>query len=281
MSLAKVTLMRPGRYGESRGLVNFARIFFIGGLLSYRALFAWLRPSIMIPTFLAAPIFQIMLFVYMGRSARLESDSFYVIGNAIQFAALPCLFAMGSTIADERREQTLSLILVTPAARLPLFLGRSLPVIANGFVVSAFALTISLAIFGISIPLAAILPVGLTIVVCSLSCTGLGLVNAALGLRAREISVTSNVILGILLVFCGVNIPLRRLPHWMSAVSAFLPLTRGIGAARRLASGTPLSLEIGQIGLEFMVGTLYALAGLLLLLLFELESRRRSTLDRA
>ena len=70
------------------------RIFFVGGLTSYRALFSWLSPWILIPTFCIGPLFQILLFAYIGRSAGLASDKFYVTGNALQYAAIPCLFAM-------------------------------------------------------------------------------------------------------------------------------------------------------------------------------------------
>ena len=70
------------------------RIFFIGGVTSYRSLFNWLSLWIFVPTFLVAPLFQILLFTYIGRTAKLESDKFYVIGNALQYAALPCVFAM-------------------------------------------------------------------------------------------------------------------------------------------------------------------------------------------
>ena len=63
------------------------RIFAVGGLISFRALFSFLRPEVYIPSMLVAPIFQILLFVYVGRSAALESDEFYVIGNAVQYAA--------------------------------------------------------------------------------------------------------------------------------------------------------------------------------------------------
>ena len=76
-----------------------ARIFVIGGLTSYRALFDWLTPWVYVPSLLVAPIFQILLFVFIGRSAGLESDQFYVIGNALQYAAIPCVFAMGFAIA--------------------------------------------------------------------------------------------------------------------------------------------------------------------------------------
>ena len=44
------------------------RIFFVGGRMTYRALFHWLTPWIYIPSLLVAPIFQILLFVYIGRS---------------------------------------------------------------------------------------------------------------------------------------------------------------------------------------------------------------------
>ncbi|HZO49186.1 MAG TPA: hypothetical protein VFB26_03485, partial [Gaiellaceae bacterium] len=105
------------------------RVFFVGGLTSYRALFGFLSPWIFVPSLLVAPVFQILLFAYIGRSAQLASDEFYVVGNALQFASIPCLFAMTQTIAGERYQQTLGYILVSPARRLPLFLGRALPVV--------------------------------------------------------------------------------------------------------------------------------------------------------
>ena len=96
--------------------------------MTYRALFYWLTPQIYIPSLLVAPIFQILLFAYIGRSAGLESDEFYVVGNALQYAAIPCLFAMTQMIGGERYQNTLSAILVSPARRIPLFFGRALPV---------------------------------------------------------------------------------------------------------------------------------------------------------
>ena len=60
--------------GVAVPLVTGASIFAIGGLISYRALFGWLSPWVFIPSLLVAPVFQILLFVYIGRSAALESD---------------------------------------------------------------------------------------------------------------------------------------------------------------------------------------------------------------
>ena len=93
------------------------RIFFVGGRMSYRALFYWLTPQIYVPSLLVAPIFQILLFAYIGRSAGLQSDKFYLVGNALQYAAVPCLFAMSQLIGGERYQNTLSAILVSPAGQ--------------------------------------------------------------------------------------------------------------------------------------------------------------------
>jgi len=255
------------------------RIFFIGGLISFRALFNWLSPWIYVPSLLVAPIVQILLFAYMGRSAGVESDGFYVIGNAVQYSAIPCLFAMANTVAGERWTQTLGIVLVTPARRLPLFLGRSLPVVVNGFVVSMFSLVVGSLLLGVSIPASAWLPLALVVAVAAASCTGLGLANAALGLRVRETAVMSNVLFGLLLIFCGANIPLDALPGWMAAVGSWLPLTHAIEAARELATGGTLGSVAGLIAQEVGLGLLYGAAGMIALRLLEVEGRRRATLE--
>ncbi len=260
--------------------VTGLRIFFIGGVMSYRALFGWLSPWILIPTFLVAPLFQILLFAYIGRATRLASDEFYVIGNAIQYASLPCLFAMASTIADERSQQTLGAILVTPARRLPLFLGRALPVMTNGVLVAAFALLAGGAMLHVHLPASSLAPIALAIVVSSASCTGLGLVNAAIGLRVRETAVLSNIAFALLLIFCGVNVPLHDLPAWMSTAAQGLPLTHGIEAARKLAAGRSLGSVVPLLGAEALVGLAWGVVGYGLLRFFELQSRVHATLER-
>ncbi len=260
-------------------VLNAARIFVLGGMMSYRALFHWLSPWILIPSFLVGPIAQILLFAYLGRNAGVGSDEFFVIGNSLQYAAIPCLFAMGNTIGDERQEKTLGIILSTPAPRVPLFLGRALPVIANGFLVALFALVVGGAIFSIDVPASSYLPIAVTALVASFACTGLGLVTAALALRVRETAVLANVIFGFLLIFCGVNVPLDSLPGWMSAVSPWLPLTHGIDAARQLADGATLGSVGGDLVREGALGAVYVLVGMVMLSYFEWESRRRATLE--
>jgi ABC-2 type transport system permease protein len=256
------------------------RLFFVGGLTSYRALFYWLSPTIYIPSLVVAPVFQILLFAYIGRSAGLESDEFYVTGNALQYGAIPCLFAMSQLVSGERYQNTLSAILVSPANRIPLFFGRALPVIGNAAFVSAFSLAVGSLILGVDLPAGSIPGLAVVIGVAAFSCTGLGLINAAVSLRVRENAVLSNVIFGFLLIFTGANVPLDELPGWMSAISHGLPFTHAIEAARGLADGSSFASVADLVGTELGIGVIYLLIGFALLRFFEWQGRKHATLER-
>lgn len=255
------------------------RVVFVGGVISFRALFNWLNPYIFVPTMLIAPVFQILLFAYVGRSAGVGNDGFYVIGNAVQYASIPCLFAMANTIAGERFTQTLGIVLSTPVNRVALFLGRSLPVVANGWFVAMVALLVGGRVLGVDLPPRVWPGIALCVVVASASCTGLGLLQASIALRVRSTAVLSNVLFGILLVFCGANVALDALPAWMASVGRALPLTHAIEAARRIAGGAALGDVGGLLVREALLGVVFTVAGLLALRYVEAQSRRHATLE--
>ena len=151
--------------------------------------------------------------------------------------------------------------------------------ILNGAIVGAFAFTAGCLMLHVHIPLGALAPLALVILVTAVSCTGLGLVNGAIGLRVRESSVSSNIVFGVLLIVCGVNVPRTELPGWLSAIGSGLPLTHGIEAARKLADGAALGSVQGLVLTELAIGVVWAVIGCVMLRLFELESRRRATLE--
>lgn len=256
------------------------RIFFIGGLMSYRAMFGWMNPWIFIPALLVSPICQILLFAYIGRAAGVGDDQFYVIGNALNYAAIPCLFAMASTIAGERYSQTLGLVLTTPARRIPLFLGRSMPVIANGWFVAMFGVVVGSLLLDTRIPGSAWLPMALVVAVGSLASTGLGLVMGAINLVYREGATLGNVFFLVLLVFTGTNVALEDLPGWMAAIGRGLPLTHAIEATRLLADGATWDAVSGLVVTELFIGLAYLAVGMAAIRLFEQLSRAGATLDK-
>jgi ABC-2 type transport system permease protein len=257
------------------------RVFAIGGYLSYRALFGWLSPMLFVIILLVPSVTQTFFFAYLGRSANVEDDSFYVIGNAVVAASIPCIFAMSHTITDERYTQTLATLIVSPASRVALFLGRALPATVNGFVVAVFALVVGALALGVEIPASSLAPLAVAIAITSFACTGLGLVNAALGLRWRETAVLSNFFVYFLLLFAGVNVPLDLLPGWLETAAQGLPVTHGVQAARDVVGGSSLSEVSGLLAAEALVGLVYTLLGLAMLRLFELAARRGATLEVA
>lgn len=257
------------------------RLAVVGGLTSFRALFTWLTPWVMVPVFVVQPLFQVLFFVYVGRAAGVGDSGFYLIGNAVQFASIPCLLAMSITIADERRSGTLPLVLLSPAPRLPLFMGRSLPVVLNGFAVALATLVLGGALLGVHPPLAAVPGMVLAIALSAVACTGLGLFLAAVALRVRESAVLANVGFGTLLIFSGANVPLERLPSWMSVVGHCLPLAHGIDATRALAKGATLSSVKGALLAEVGVGLVYVVLGMGLLGILERQARRHASLEVA
>ena len=116
-------------------------------------------------------------------------------------------------------------------------------------------------------------------VVSAASCTGLGLVIGSIGLRARDVMFLANLVYFMLLLFCGVNIPLDELPGWMQAIGNALPLTHGIEAAREVTAGAPLSAVDDLLWTEAAIGTVYALGAYALFRFFEADGRRRATLE--
>jgi ABC-2 type transport system permease protein len=255
------------------------RVFFVGGYLSYRALFNWMHWTHYVPTMLGAPLFQVLFFAYMGRFAEVENDEFFVVGNAIQLSAMAGIYGTAMTLGGERWTQTLSSLMATPANRLPLFLGRSVPLIANGIVTSAFAFFVGWVLLDFEMAASQIPALAVVVVASAFACTTFGLVIGAIGLRARDVFFLANLVVYLLILFCGVNIPLESLPGWMQTIGRALPLTHGIEAARAIADGAPLSAVDHLVWTELGIGAAYAVGGYGLFKLLEFEGRRRASFE--
>lgn len=263
------------------GFVNDLRVMVFGGLFSYRALFAWLTPWILIPTFLVNPIFQILFFANVGQDAGVGNAKFFVLGNAVQYAAIPCLFGMSNSVGGERHSATLGLLMSSPARRIPLFLGRMLPVVVNGFGVSVVGLVVGALLLRIEIPASTWPLLVLSIAVSAVSCTGLGLILGALALRVRESAVLPNILYGVLMFASGANTPLSALPGWLDRLGRSMPLSHGILATRAAADGATMAEISSDLLTELGIGAVYVVIGLLLLHHYENASRRHATLDIA
>jgi ABC-2 type transport system permease protein len=123
------------------------------------------------------------------------------------------------------------------------------------------------------------LALGLTILITTISTSGLGLLMGCLSLITRNIMFVNNTVYFLLLVFSGANVPLTILPGWMRAVSQVLPLTRGIASARSIIAGAGLFEVAPLLAGELLIGLVYIFLGYSLFRWFEFQAKRRGTLE--
>ena len=259
--------------------MNWLRVFLVGGVTSYRALFNWISPWVFFPTLVAYPLFEIIFFAYLGRYAGVQSDEFFLVGNTFIAVAITGFFGMGHSVAGERRSQTLASLLASPASRLALFLGRALPSMVTGILVAAISFSLGALILDVHVGAAETTTLAVAVLASSFACTAFGLCIGALGLRGRNVSLFADSISGCMLLTSGANVPLERLPGWLQSISTGVPLTHGIEAARRIGDGASLAGTGGLLPTEVAIGCVYLVVGLALLRLFEYDGRRTATLE--
>lgn len=88
-----------------------------------------------------------------------------------------------------------------------------------------------------------------------------------------------NLVMFLLLLLTGANIPLAELPPFAAAIGEALPLTRSVAAARLYQSGAAFADGLPLLLGDLAVGTAWALAGLALFTWVETQARRRGTLE--
>ena len=256
------------------------RLFLQGAILSYIALFRWLRPSAYLASKMVMPLNQILFFTFLGMYATgRENASFYVIGNAVQMAAISGIYGVTMSIGGDRWDGTLPYLFGTPANRMAMFLGRAFIHVIDGMLGVVLGLVWGVVLLGLDLSQTDPLALALTILVTTVSTSGLGLLMGCLSLITRHMMFVNNTVYFLLLVFSGANVPLTALPGWMWVVSQFLPLTRGIASARRIIAGAGLAEVAPLLVGELLVGLMYISLGYSLFRWFEFQAKQRGTLE--
>jgi ABC-2 type transport system permease protein len=263
-----------------RTIANNLRLFWQGTLLSYIALFAWLRPVTYLASKVVMPLAQMLFFTFMGTFATGPGNAnFYIIGNAIQITAVSGIYGVTFSIGGDRWNGTLPYLFGTPANRLMLFFGRAFMHVFDGTLGVLMAFLWGVLLLGLDLSHTNLFALGLTILVTTLSTCGLGLMMGCLALITANVMFVNNMVYFSLLIFSGANVDLSTLPVVMQAISRALPLTRGIAAARALVAGASLHevapLILGELG----IGLIYGLLGYFLFQWFEYVAKQRGSLE--
>lgn len=262
-----------------RSILNI-RLFFEGALLSYYALFHWLKPMTYLASKVIAPLTQMLFFVFIGAYATgNQNPSFYVIGNALIFTASSGIFGVTMSIGSERWSGTLPYLFGTPANRMALFIGRSLMHIFDGMLGVFIGLGWGILLFNLDLSQANPPALLLTIFVTTFSTAGLGLLMGCLSLITRNVMFVNNTVYFLLLIFSGANLELATLPSWMQTVSNFLPLTRGVTATRQIIAGETMKMIAPLLKEELVIGIIFLLIGYIMFRTFEQVAKTRGTLE--
>jgi ABC-2 type transport system permease protein len=255
-------------------------LFWQGTMLSYRALFAWLRPITYMASKVFSPLAQIYFFVFLGTYGSGGGNSdFYVIGNAIQITSVSGIFGVTFSVGGDRDAGTLPYLFGSPANRFMIFFGRAFMHVIDGAIGVVIALTWGVLLMGLDLSHTDLSALSLTIIITTISTCGLGLLMGCLSLLTANVMFVNNFVYFALLIFSGANVPIANLPAWMQFVSNILPLTRGVAASRALAAGATLS-EISPLLLsEIGIGLIYGVLGYFLFAWFEVQAKKKGTLE--
>jgi ABC-2 type transport system permease protein len=261
-------------------LTKNIRLFFHGAYLSYIALFAWLRPTQYITAKLISPFVYMTFFVFLGKFASGNDDaSFYVIGNAMQIVSLSGIYGVSMSIDGDRWGGTLVYLFGTPANRLFLFIGRAFMHVLDGILGIIISFILGVLIFRLDLSQTNYPALFLTILVTTLSTSGMGLLLGCLGLMTRNVMFVNNTAFFSLLVFSGANVPIETLPGWARTISMLIPLSRGIDSSRQVVAGASLQDVLPLLGGELLIGLAYIVLGFSLFQWFEQQAKRRGTLE--
>jgi ABC-2 type transport system permease protein len=255
------------------------RLYGYQAWLSYLGRFSITSPLGYLASKLGFPFFLMLFFIYLGKFVGFTNPLYIVIGNVLLIPASASMSGVTRAIGEERGWGTLSYVLGSPAPRAPVFMGRALFYILDGFVTALLGFAIAAGIFRLDLSTINFPVLFLSMFLIAITSSGLGFLFGSISLLTRDGWIILNTFLSFLYILVGVNFPIAALPSALQTVAYGLPLTRGIMAARLALNGAGWSAIRPLIAGEILVGAIYILAGYLAFLLIEKRSLSSGTLD--
>ncbi len=223
---------------------------------------------------------QMAFFVFVGKFIRGEAIIPYIaVGNALQVLSWNAVFSVINITGHDKWDGTLSYLLATPASRFPLFLGRAMMHVLDGMLSVAIGFAFAGYFFGVDFSSTNFVTLVVIVALTSFLMTGFGLMIGSFSFYFRNPIVFANIFLFILLIFCGVNFPVKDLPTFLQPISYIFPLTYGIDAARQAVAGASILQVSTLLTYELATGLAAVVIGYFTFIQFELLARRTGKLE--
>jgi ABC-2 type transport system permease protein len=233
----------------------FWRTFWTNAVLAPRTSLGFMRLDFVLGTIFIIPLTQMIFFAFvvqLGNGGASEI-AFTAVGNAVATVTYSSVFSVCQTTDSEKQQGTMEHLLVSPANRLALYLGRGLIPILISLATVTVGLVYATALFGVSIPLGTIPGLAVSVVLTAAAMVGFGLLLGGVALYLRTSIILGNIFLFVGLLLSGVNFPVSALPVPLQYAGDALPLTWGLAAIRGAIAGDaigPLSLLWGAVALS-------------------------------
>jgi ABC-2 type transport system permease protein len=259
-----------------RNTLTVLRYAAASGFADFAVVYTWRSWTL---GWLSRVLCQVTFFALIGQLLDSPAATRYLlVGNATLIAVLESTFVVASS-TWERRAGTLPLLIAAPGSLIVVFFGRSVQWLVSGTASSSIALFVLAPLFGIGLPMPnALLAVPVTATV-SCSAYALGLLLAAMVLRATPLrNIVGNVTWWLVGLLAGVQVPTTFWPGWMQTVAAGLPATHGLHAIRAVLDGDP-STALRDTGLEVAVGMGWLALAFIAFRRFAVQARRTGAVE--
>ncbi len=175
----------------------------------------------------------------------------FVYPGIVAMTVLTSSLLSGTSVVVDREHGFLKEVLVAPLSRVGIILGKalggSLTSLSQGIVMLAIAPMIGLSITPLLI--VKLLP---TLLILSLSLSGLGILMATRMHSQQGFQFLMQLIVFPLMFLVGVFFPVDGVPVWLQVVAKVNPLTYGVDAIRQiflapLISNTTAEIPVGEV----------------------------------
>ena len=174
---------------------------------------------------------------------RLETVTWYNPNLITRWNFLPGLMGLlsliqvlllsGLSVAREREQGTFDQLLVTPLSPAEILIGKAVPPLIVGLTQATIVLLICR--FWFKIPMAgSIFPLYLTLIIFTLSCTGIGLSISAISSSMQQVMVYSFVLLLPMVLLSGLATPVHNMPYTLQILTYADPLRFALESIRRI-----------------------------------------------
>lgn len=227
-------------------------------------------------------VMQVVFFALVGLLLDSpEQTRFLFVGNAVMVTAHEVMMCVASS-TWERMAGTLPLLVVAPSRLWPVFVGRSLQWLPSGVATASVALFVVGPAFGLEWTVGSAAGAFGCLVLVAVTTYGFGLAVAAVVLAFVSLrNVVSNVVVTLMMLVCGVMVPVSFWPPWVGRIADAVPLTHGVAAVRAVHDGAGPAVVLGRCGAALAVGAVWYVVAALLLERLAARGRRTGSIDFA